>query len=225
MDDVFGFALIAALNPTLLAVVTLMLTLPRPRRLLVGYLLGAMISSFIWGLLLVFAVSGSSSSTAKHTISPIIDITLGVAILVITFVVATGRDRRRRAWSERRRERAKDKPLPRWKRTLAKGSPRDTFIIGILLTLPGASYIAGMDLLSKQKIGTAATVLAVLAFNVIMLLIIEVPLVGYALRPESTEVGVERFSDWLSHRGARLAGIAAVVIGATLIIRGLANLS
>jgi hypothetical protein len=126
MDDVFGSALLAALNPTLLAVVTPMLTLPRPRRLLVGYLLGAMISSFIWGLLLVFAVSGSSSSTAKHTISPIIDITLGVAILAITFVVATGRDRRRRAWSERPRERAKDKPLPRWKRTLAKGSPRDS---------------------------------------------------------------------------------------------------
>jgi hypothetical protein len=73
------------------------------------------------GLLLVFALPGTKTlSTAKHSISPAIDITLGVLILVIVFVVATGRDRRRQAWSERRREKKKDKPPPRWKRTFAR---------------------------------------------------------------------------------------------------------
>jgi hypothetical protein len=129
------------------------------------------------GLLLVFALPGAKTlSTSKHTISPAIDITLGVLILGLVFAIATGRDRRRQAWSERRREKKKDKPPPRWKRTLSKGSPRDTFVIGILLSFPGASYIAGMDLLSKQNIGTTATVVAVLAFNVIMLLLLELPL-------------------------------------------------
>jgi hypothetical protein len=183
-------------------------------------------SSFIWGLVLVFALAGTSTAdTAQHALSPAIDITLGALILVIAFVVGSGRDQRRRAWSDRRREKAQDKPPPRWKRTMSKGSARDTFVLGILLTLPGASYVAGMDRLSRQKVGNAETVLVVIAFNLIMLLILEVPLVGYTVRPASTQAAVERFSHWLRRRGGRVALIGAVVIGVALIARGIANLN
>ena len=210
MGRVFVFSLIAALNPTLLAAVTVMLTLPSPKRLLLGYLLGAALMSVTCGLLLVFLLPGSStSSTAKHTVSPIIDLALGALMLVVVIRVGRGRDRRRRAWSERRREKAKTKPPLRWKRAMSKGSARDTFVIGILLSFPGASYIAGMDALHKQNLGTVATVLAVLAFNIIMLLLLELPLLSYTIWPESTNAGVQRFSDWLRRRGGRVALIGA----------------
>ncbi|HET6865527.1 MAG TPA: GAP family protein [Solirubrobacteraceae bacterium] len=225
MGRVFAFALTAALNPTLLAAVTIMLTLPNPKRLLLGYLLGALLTSVTCGLVLVFALPNSStSSTAQHSVSPAIDIAIGALLLVVAFVVGTGRDRRRRAWAERRRERAADKPQPRWKRTLSKGSARDTFVIGILLTFPGASYIAGMNALHKQQLSTGATVLVVLAFNMIMLILLEVPLLGFAIKPEATGVAVERFSKWLSRNGGRAALIGAVAIGAALVLRGLLNL-
>jgi Sap, sulfolipid-1-addressing protein len=95
MGHVFVFSLTAALNPTLLAAVTLMLTLPSPERLLLGYLLGAALTSVTCGLLLVFALPGTKTlSTAKHTVSPAIDITLGTLILVIVFVVATAAAKR-----------------------------------------------------------------------------------------------------------------------------------
>ena len=58
-----------------------------------------------------------------------------------------------------------------------------------------------MDLLSKQNIGTTLTVVAVLAFNAIMLLLLELPLIGYVTRPEWTAATVERFSNWLTRRG------------------------
>ena len=45
MGQVFVFSLTAALNPSLLAAVTLMLTLEKPKRLLSGYLVGAMVTS------------------------------------------------------------------------------------------------------------------------------------------------------------------------------------
>jgi hypothetical protein len=225
MGKVFAFSFTAALNPTLLAVVTLMLTLPRPKRLLHGYLLGAVITSVTWGLLLVFALPGSSTAnTVKHTVSPLIDIILGVLILLVAVRVARGRDRRIRALSERRHEKAKDKPPPRWKRTLNKGSPRYAFVLGILLTFPGASYLAGMDLLSKQNVGTTEKVIAVLAFNAIMLLLLEVPLIGYVVKPDSTAAAVERFNYWLAHRGGRTALIAALVIGGVLVVLGIVNL-
>jgi len=224
MGEVFVFALTAALNPTLLAAVTAMLTLPHTERLLFGYLLGATITSITCGLLLVFALPDThTANTAKNTVSPAIDIILGALVLLIAFWIGTGRDRRLRAWNERRREKSKDKPPPRWKRELAKGSVRDTFIVGALLSFPGASYIAGMDLLSKQKIGVLGTVLVVLAFNAIMLLLLELPLIGYATRPQSTAAAVQRFRDWLSSRGGRIAVIGAAVIGALMIGRGLLN--
>ena len=225
MGQVFVFSLTAALNPTLLAAVTVMLTLSNPQRLLLGYLLGAALTSVTCGLLLVFALPGTrTASTAKHTVSPAIDITLGALILVIVIVVATGRDRRRRAWSERRREKAKEKAPPRWKRTLSRGSARDTFVIGILLSFPGASYIAGMDLLSKQNIGTAVTVIAVLAFNVIMLVLLELPLIGYLISPESTAATVRRFNDLLTRDRGRVALTGASLISIWLITRGILTL-
>lgn len=225
VGQVFVFSLTAALNPTLLAASTVMLTLDSPKRLLSGYLAGALLTSVTCGLLLVFALPNSAtSSTAKHSVSPAIDITLGVLILVIAFVVGTGRDRRRRAWSERRREKAKDKPPPKWKRTLSKGSARDTFVVGVLLSFPGASYIAGMDLLSKQHIGTFATVVAVLAFNAVMLLLLELPLLGYALRPQWTAGAVNRFNVGLRVHGGRAALSLATVIGALIVLRGLLSL-
>lgn len=194
MGRVFVFSLTAALNPTLLAAVTVMLTLPSPKRLLLGYLLGAALTSVTCGLLLVFLLPGSStSSTAKRTVNPIIDLVVGLLMLLIVVRVGRGLDRRRRASRERRHEKAKHKPAPRWKRVISKGSARDTFVIGILLSFPGASYIAGMDALHKQHIGTIATVLAVLAFNMIMLALLELPFLAYAIRPESTAAGVERF--------------------------------
>jgi Sap, sulfolipid-1-addressing protein len=224
VGKVFSFSLTAALNPTLLAAVTVMLTLLSPKRLLSGYLAGAVVASVTCGLVLVFALNGAStSSTAKHTVNPILDFGLGAVILLIAFVVGTGRDTRRQARSARKREEAKGKPPPRWKRQLSKGSARDTFLVGVLLSFPGASYIAGMDLLSKQKIGTGETVLAVIGFNLVMLLLLELPLLGYATKPDWTAATVARFNGWLSRSGGRAALIGAVVIGVALIGRGAIN--
>ncbi len=224
MGKVFTFSLFAALNPTLLAAVTVMLTLLSPKRLLSGYLAGALLTSITCGLLLVFTLNGSStSSSAKHTVNPVLNIVLGALILLVAFVVATGRDKRRRARRARKREAARDKPPPRWKRVLSQGSARDTFLVGVLLSFPGASYIAGMELLSKQNIGTGATVLSVIAFNLIMLMLLELPLIGYATRPEWTAATVARFNGWLSRSGGRAALIAAVVIGLVLVGRGAVN--
>jgi hypothetical protein len=224
MGQVFVFAFTAALNPTLLTGVTVMLTLDRPERLLIGFLAGALVTSVTCGLVLVFALPHSStSSTAKHSVNPILNIALGALVLLVVFVVATRRDQRRRAWSERKRARSADKPDPRWRRQLSKGSARDTFVVGILLSFPGASYIAGMDLLHKQNTGTVVTVLLVLAFNAIMLILLELPLLGYAFAPDWTAATIERFSNWLIRRGGRVALIAGAIAGVLLILRGIVN--
>src|SRR4051812_16739341 len=151
MSAILGLSVTSAFNPTLLAAVTVMLLLPRPKRLLLGYLLGAMLTSITLGLLIVFALNGSSgaTSTARHTVDPVVDLVLGLLILLIAFVVATGRDTRRRARRERKQAAAATKAPPRWKQALGRGSARTTFVVGALLTLPGASYLAGLHQIKK----------------------------------------------------------------------------
>lgn len=227
MNQVFVFAITAAFNPTLLAAVTVMLVLDNPKRLLLGYLLGAMMTSITLGLVIVFALGGSSggTSTAKHTVNPIIDITLGLLILVIVFVIATGRDHKRRARSERKKAAKADKPPPKWEQALSGGSARTTFVVGALLTLPGASYLAGLNDIAKEDLSTTATVLTVIGFNLIMLALLEIPLLGYAFSPEKTSATVSRFSAWLNRSGGRIATVLGLVFATALIVRGVAGLS
>ena len=101
----------AALNPTLLAASTIMLLLPRPKRLFLGYLLGAMMTSITLSLLIVFSLEGLSSatSTAQNTVNPAADLVLGPRRPVVAFVLHTDRDARIRE----RRHGAKPPRSPR----------------------------------------------------------------------------------------------------------------
>ena len=103
MSQVVLLSLTASLNPTLVAATTVMLLLPSPTKLMLGYLLGAYVTSITLGLVIVFSLSNSSTSnTTENTISPAVDIALGVIALAVAFVLYTGRHER---LSERRRER------------------------------------------------------------------------------------------------------------------------
>src|SRR4051795_9638720 len=159
MDQVVLLSLTASLNPTLVAATTVMLLLPSPAKMMGGYLLGACMTSITLGLVIVFSLSSSSAtSTTRNTLSPAVDIGLGAVALAVAFVLYTGRAERLR---ERRRARKAAKPdgkPSRWQRELNKGSPRVAFVVGALLTLPGASYLAGLDAIHKRDYSTPATV-------------------------------------------------------------------
>ena len=46
----------------------------------------------------------------------------------------------------------------------------------------------------------------ILGFNVMLLILLEVPLAGYFVAPERTVVEVQRFRAWLTRRGRRDGG-------------------
>jgi hypothetical protein len=222
MGEVVLLSFTSALNPTLIAVTTLMLLLPDPKRLMLGYWLGAMLTSVTLGLLIVFSLKSSGLvSTTKHTLSPLADIVLGGLALIIARVLASGRDERFR---ERRAEKKEGKPPPRWQRELNRGSPRTTFVIGAVLSLPGASYLAALDRLSKLHYSTLATVLVVLAFNLVMMLLLELPMIAFAVAPEWTPAAIDRAKAWAGIHGRIYAERGFAVIGVLLIIKGVVGL-
>jgi hypothetical protein len=222
VGDVLLLALAAALNPTLLTASTLMMLLPNPKRLMLGYLLGAMLTSITLGLVIVFSFEGSGAvSTTQNTLSPVATITLGAIFLIVALVIGTGRDQ---AAASRRRERKRDKGPPRWQQRLSSGTARTTFVIGALLTLPGASYLAGLNRIDKLNYSTAETVLLVLAFNLVMLALLEVPLLGFVIAPDSTMDAIDRAKASVGSHWRRFAVIALCVLGGLLVIKGLIEL-
>jgi hypothetical protein len=220
------YALTAALNPTLLGATTVMLLLDHPKRLLLGYLAGALLTSMTLGLVIIFALDGSAS-TAQHTLSPTMDLALGAILLVVAFVIRPGRtasETGRLAERRRRREEKGEKEPPKWQRTLSKGSARTTFVVGALLTLPGASYLIGLHKIADSDPSTIGAIGAVLLFNVIMLALLELPLIGYIFAPDWTPRAVDRFKDWFGRNARRLGFRLALVIGVLLVVRGLVYL-
>lgn len=225
MSQVILLSLTASLNPTLVAATTVMLLLDKPARLMTGYLLGAYITSITLGLIIVFSLSDSrAANTTQSTLSPAVDIGLGAVFLAISFVFYTGRVARLR---ERRRARAATKPKkdpPRWQREMSKGSPRTTFVVGALLTLPGASYLAGLDEIHKLNYPTAETVLVVVGFNVVMLWLLEVPLACFLVAPDWTPQAVDRAKAWVSRHAHNFAVRGFAAVGLLLIVKGIVGL-
>ena len=130
--------------------------------------------------------------------------------------------------SERRRARKAAKPdrgPPRWQRELNKGSARTTFLIWMLLTLPGASYLAGLDEIAKLKYSTTVTVLLVIGFNLVMLWLLEVPLASFLIAPDWTPRAIERATAWVSRHAHTFAVRGLTLFGVLMIIKGVIGLT
>ena len=230
--DIFLLSLLSMFNPSLLAAVTVMLLLPSPKRLMVGYLLGAYTTSITLGLVIVFTLSSSSAtSTSKHTISPVEDIVIGLLAVAIAFVLATGRDQ---PLQERRREKKDAKLKAKQEagkpteslplRMLGKGDPKVTFAVAVVLSFPGVSYLTALDKIHKLNPGTVPTVLLVIGFCLMQQILLEIPLLGYVFAPERTQDTITRFRAWMGRSGRTAAVIGAGVIGVLLLGRGVITL-
>jgi Sap, sulfolipid-1-addressing protein len=213
VGDILLLALVAAANPTLLAAVTLMLFLPSPKRLLLGYLAGALLTSLTIGFVIVFVVHDSgATSAARSTVSPSIDIALGAILLLVAYVLHGG---------GKEKPAKKEKGPSKVEQLLGRGSARITFALGAVLTLPGISYLAALHDLQELDYGTVGEILVILGFNVLLLMFLIVPLVGFFVAPERTVVEVQRFRAWLTRNGRRMAVDGAAILGVLLLIRGL----
>jgi hypothetical protein len=228
LGSIFLLSLLAMFTPTLLAAVTVMMLLPNPKKLMLGYLLGAYTTSISLGLLIVFSLHGSESvSTAKHALSPAEDIVVGLLALLIAFVLGSGRDARLQERRQRRKEAkavAGEKKESWPERMLGRGSARITFVVGVLLTFPGVSYLTALDRMAKLDASVAATVLLVLGFCLIQQMLLELPLLGYTFAPDWTKDAVARFRAWLGRNGRRGGIIFAALIGVLLVVRGVVTL-
>ena len=224
--QVFFLALEAALYPTLLAAVVILLSQPRRVSLLGAYLAGGMTLSIGIGLIIVFVLKGSGAAkTGKSTLSWTMDLAIGGLMLLLAVALATRSDQRFR---ERRQAKKPAKPQsddrePWSTRLLARGSVPIVFLAALLLNLPGAAYLIALKDIAAANHSTAEAILLVVVFNLIMFAFGEVPFLGLIIAPARTETLVTRFDKWLSRNGRNIAMALALLLGVFLVVRGIAR--
>ena len=225
--EFFALAFTAALNPKLLALDLLLIENKRPQAMFLCLLLGGMTVALTIGLLDVLTVHADAIS-AQGKASAGVDLALGLVLLMVGGLLATGRLHGRQQTPVPAGNMPPEQPEKKesWAaRVLAEPRLGLAMLVGAVVGLPGASYIAALHNLVAGKYSTATQVIAVVVFVVIEFLLIIIPFAFLELRPEATKALLRRSQDWLlGHAFQLMAGIA-LALGAYLTVSGLVRLS
>ena len=226
MGQIVLLAFAAAVFPTLIACVAVMISRPEPRGLLLAFYLGGLISSLTSGVVVLVyfndghTVLGSTSSTP----SPGTSITAGLVSLLLAWLMASRRGHGLLdQWRSRHPRRHEQKQGPSWaERHLNRANARVAFVVGAAINLPGPFYLLALGDMATGGYSTAEQLGLIVLFNAIMFVLVEVPLVGYLVQPEATAERVASFATWLNANGLRVMGWLVGAVGIGLIVQGLA---
>jgi hypothetical protein len=227
--EFFVLAFVAALNPKFLAVDLLLIENRRPRAMFLSILLGGMTVALTIGLLDVLVFHADAINSQK-TASAGVDLALGLVLVAVGALVATGRLHGRRktpapAGGGQPPKPEKEKKDSWAQRALAEPRLGLAMVIGALCGIPGGAYLSALHILVTSKSSTANQVVGVILFVVIEFLLIIIPLVFLELRPEATKAFLKNFQDWLAGHARQLLAYTALVLGAYMAISGLVLLT
>jgi hypothetical protein len=226
--EFFVLALTAALNPKLLAIDLLLIENRRPRAMFLCILLGGFTVGITIGLLdvLVFHLDAIKS---QKTVSAGVDLALGLLLLAVGALVATGRLHGRRkqpapAGNIQPETPQKEKKDNWAERILAEPRLGLAMLIGAVCGIPGAAYLTGLHILISSKSSTANQIIGVILFVLIEFLLIIIPFAFLELRPEATKAFLKRSQRWLAGHTRQLIAYTALILGAYLAVSALVRL-
>ena len=226
----FALAFVAALNPKYLAVDLLLIENRRPRAMFLCILLGGMTVALTIGLLDVLTIHADAINSQK-TASAGVDLALGLVLVAVGALVATGRLHGRRktpvpADGGQPEEKEKKEKKDSWaQRVLAEPRLGLAMVIGALCGIPGGAYLSALHILVTSKSSTANQVVGVILFVIIEFLLIIIPFAFLELRPEATKAFLKNAQDWLAGHARQLLAYTAVILGAYMAISGLVLLT
>lgn len=226
MAQIVLLAFAAAVFPTLIACVAIMISRPEPRRLLLAFYVGGLFASMTSGIVVLRAFNSGDTvlNSTTSAPSPGTSITAGVVSLLLATLMASSRGRalldRWRSRHGRHHERGSG---PSWaERHLDRANARVALVIGAAINLPGPFYLLALGDIAGGSYSTPQELGQIVLFNAIMFLLVEVPLVGYLVRPKETAEQVAGLAKWLNANGLRVMGWLVGAVGVSLIAQGIA---
>jgi len=225
----------------LLAVVLAILTRPRPRPLLWTFWLSAMVVScgisFI--VLAVFRAKGTILGNTSTSVSPTVYLVVGVIALAVGMFAGTRRGRELIGREVERKQSAESNPKGSFgdrvsakvtdvktkaEEGMKQGSVWVAILVGAFLGAPSPFSLAAVGHMVRDGHGLVTQLLLIVVFALTTYLVVEVPIISYAIAPEGTATRVETFSTWLGAHKIQAVAAVAAIIGVALIIKGLTSL-
>ena len=223
----FGLAFLSALNPKLLAIDLLLIENRRPRMMFLCLLLGGMTVALTIGLLDVLVFRADAIS-AQRSVSAGVDLAVGLLLVAVGGLLVTGRlhGRRRTPVPAGDVQPEKLEKKDAWAARVLR-EPRFglAMLVGALIGIPGASYLAALHLLVTGKSSTATQVIAVVLFVIINFALIIIPYAFLEFRPEATKARLKHAQDWLTNHALQLMATIALLLGVYLAVSALVRLS
>jgi Sap-like sulfolipid-1-addressing protein len=237
VPTILALGLAAAVYPQLLAVVVVILTRPDPQRLLWTCYLGGAATTLACSAAVLVAFRGQEgiAGSTSRGLGGATYLIAGTIALLLAVLVATrpGRELlgRARPRVQLRRSNPEDGSgsacgaKPRTERLLERGSIWVAVGVGAILGVPGPFDLLALGHLARGDYGTIALIVALVAFTLIKFLLIELPILSYAIQPDATAARVARFAAWMKVRKIDLIAAVVGVIALVLIGRGISGLS
>jgi Sap, sulfolipid-1-addressing protein len=212
-----GFALLAALSPTALLVAAVYLGSARPRLTGLFYLAGAVAMSVVMAVVVLLVLrSAGLNHPSEH--APRYGLRLGLGVLALGAGIAVSA----------RKPRPSDPARPPQgivSRMVADPAPASAFAVGVLVFMPGVTFVAAIQVIATARASLGTIVAAAILVVVINVLLVWLPIVLHLAAPEVTARRLTAFNAWLRAHGHALLTGVLVAAGAILIVNGALGLA
>jgi threonine/homoserine/homoserine lactone efflux protein len=218
IGDVLPLAVGIAISPIPIIAAILMLLSPKAKGASVGFLIG-WIAGIVVALGVFIALASVIPQADPDQSQPIagaVKIVLGALMLLLALKQWRGRPAP-----------GEEPELPTWMAAIDKTTTVKGTGLGFLLAavnpknlLLGAS--AGV-IIGSAGLAITSTVVVVLVFTLIAAVSVAVPVIGYLLAAKAMAGPLESLRGWLVHNNAMVMSVLLLVIGVTVVGKGIAS--
>ena len=214
-------AIASAFWPILVVVDLIALRTPRPVPLLAWFLAGGLLTTISEGIVIVFALEGTSLGSSRPSVGGWANVIGGCVALLAAYWL---RARAARSHDLRPAAQTPAKKTSRTERMIENGGLY-AFAAGVVLNVfPGIFPLVALRNISSLSYGNGAKVLLIVGLYLCTFALIEVPLIGLLVAPARVEPLVRRLNQWLDRNGKRIGIDALGLVGLILLVRGVVQL-
>jgi hypothetical protein len=220
--EALALGLLSGLRPgTSLAALLVLLKTPEPRRPLLFFTAAGFASSWLIGVLVVWAFHGANVALGGSTFTDVLDVAFGAAALGFAAGLQRG-------WVQPMRRRGSDSSetgrSSRLRRQLRDPSVRVAAAAGVGTHLPGLIYLVALNAIASGKPAVVDAGLQVAIYNALWFAVPLASLVLVVLRPGAALVYLEAATGWgVRHEHALLVW-GSLALGGYLVVKGTVGL-
>jgi threonine/homoserine/homoserine lactone efflux protein len=219
IGEILPLALGIAISPIPVIAAILMLLSPKAKAASVGFMLGWICGIVIALTIFILLASAlpQDQSDQPQPVAGVIKILLGAVMILLAL----------KQWRGRPHDDA-EPPMPKWMSAIGSMTAGKGFGLGFLLSAVNPKNLlmavaAGM-IIGSAGLSAGSVITVVIVFTIIAASSVTVPVVAYLVAAQAMAGPLESLRGWLVRNNATVMAVLLLVIGVTVIGKGIGNL-